>query len=170
MSLYAETVPILGTMLSNLEKWIDAAHEHAKKKSFDPNVLLTQRLAPDMFPLYRQIQSACDQAKFSVARPTGKDAPTHEDGEQSWDELRARIKSVREFVAGFQESDFAGAEERVVPLRFLPGKATLGADYARQMSMPNFWFHLTTTYAILRHNGVELGKRDFIGALTLRDL
>jgi hypothetical protein len=170
MSLYAETVPALVRMLTNLEAWIDTALEHAKKKGYDPQVLLGQRLAPDQFPLVKQIQTACDHAKFAVSRVSGKETPSHPDTEQTWDEIRARIHRVREYVQSFQESDFAGAETRVVPLRLAPGKGMLAPDYVREMAMPNFWFHVTTAYAILRHNGVELGKRDYVGRVTLRDL
>lgn len=157
-------------MLKSLDTWLVKAEEHAKARSFDPAVLLSSRLAPDMFPLRRQIQSVCDGVKFLAARVTGKDAPKHEDGEQSWDELRARIADVLAFVGGVGAADFSGADARVVPLSFMPGKGMLAADWAREMNVPNTYFHLCVAYAILRHNGVNLGKIDFLSSLTLRDL
>jgi hypothetical protein len=160
----------LAKVLGAVSGWLDKAEAHAKAKNFDPNTLLTARLAPDMFPLARQIQSACDGVKFYASRLAGKQAPKHPDTEQTIDELRARIKSVLEHAASFRPSDYAGADSLVVPLPFMPGKGMLGADYAREMLMPNTYFHLATAYAILRHNGVELGKYDFLASLTLRDL
>lgn len=170
MSLYDETVPQLSKMLGNLSAWLDAAVEHSQAKKYDASVLLASRLAPDMFPLRRQIQAACDQAKLAPARVTGKDAPKHEDGEQSLDELRARIAEVRAYLATYSAADFEGKDERIVALPFLPGKGMRAADYVREQVLPNFYFHAAMTYAILRHNGVDVGKRHFIGSLNLRDL
>jgi hypothetical protein len=168
MSLYESSAPQFKKMLAQLDKWLDTATEHAKKKSFDPNVFVTARLAPDQYPFVRQVQSACDSAKFTCARLTGKEAPKHPDTEQTIDELHARVRAVMSYLDTFKPADFAGAETRAIDLPFLEGKKMLGAHYLNEMALPNFYFHLTTAYAILRHNGVDLGKRDFIGGLTLQ--
>jgi uncharacterized protein len=169
MSLYQASVPQLKKMLNNLDKWLDAAVAHAAKKSFEPAVLLTARLAPDQYSLTRQIQACCDGAKFTAARLAGKEAPKHPDTETTLEELRARIRSTLEFLDTVTEADFAGAKERVITLPFMPGKALTAADYLNEMALPNFYFHLTTAFAILRHNGVDVGKTAFIGSLNLRD-
>jgi hypothetical protein len=170
MWLYESSVVPFKKMLCNVEKWLERAAAHAQSKAFDVNVLVGARLAPDQYPLVRQIQAACDGAKFSSARLTGKEPPKHPDTEQTIDELRARVRTCVAWLDTLAPGDFAGAEERVVPLSFLEGKGMLGRDYLREMALPNFYFHVTTAYAILRHNGVNLGKIDFLGALSLRDL
>jgi hypothetical protein len=169
MSLYESAVLQTKKMLGNLEKWLDAGVAYAQKKSFDPGVLLVARLAPDQYALTRQVQAACDAAKFLAARLAGKDPPKHPDTEQTVDEVKKRIQAVVAYLDTFTPADFAGAETRHVELAFLEGKYVLGSDYAREMALPNFYFHVTTAYAILRHNGVDLGKRDFIGGLTTHD-
>ena len=169
MSLYEASVPQFAKMLENVGKWLDKSVEHAKAKKFEPNVLVNARLAPDQYPLARQIQSCCDSAKFTCARLTGKEAPKHPDTETTIDELRARVSTVVSYLKTFERKDFEGAETRKVLLPFMPGKAMLGADYLNEMALPNFYFHVTHTYAILRHNGVDLGKMDFIGSMALRD-
>lgn len=170
MSLYREIVPPLDKMLANLAGWLDAATAHANARGFDPETFVRSRLAPDQFDLRRQVQATCDQAKFAAARVSGKEPPKHPDTEQTMDELRARIRTVREYLATFSEQDFEGAEARVVPLFFLPGKGMLAGDWLRELGLPNFYFHATTAYAILRSDGVPLGKTAFIGSLSLRDL
>ncbi|MBS2016302.1 MAG: DUF1993 domain-containing protein [Deltaproteobacteria bacterium] len=162
MSLYAN-VTQMKTMLHNLDRWLVKAGEHAKSKGFDPNVLLQSRLAPDQYPLIRQIQAACDAAKFAAARVAGKAPPSHPDDETTYEQARARIAKVTDYLASFSANDFEGGETRKVPLSFLPGKGMVGEKYLAQMASPNFYFHVTTAYAILRHNGVDLGKRDYIG-------
>jgi hypothetical protein len=156
-------------LLGQLDQWIEKTHAFAQSKKFDPNNLLTARLAPDQYPLVQQIRSACDAAKFCAARVTGKDAPKHPDDEKTFEELRARIKSVIAYLDTFTAKDFEGAAERNVVLPFLGGKAMKGADYFCELGLPNFYFHVNHTYAILRHNGVDLGKMDYTGSLTLRD-
>ncbi len=168
MSLYDLSVPQFKKMLGNLDKWLETSEAYAQKKSFDPNVLLAARLAPDQYPLTRQIQSACDSAKFAVVRLTGKEGPKHPDTEQTIAELHARVKSCVAFLDSVKKEDFAGAETRKVELPFLENSVLLGTDYLVEMALPNFYFHITTAYAILRHNGVDVGKRDFIGSLTLQ--
>lgn len=170
MTLYAEIVPPIDKMLANLEAWLDIATENAQARKFDPELFLRSRLAPDQFDLTRQIQSACDHAKFAAARASGKEPPKHPDTEKTLDELRARIRTVRQYLATFSEKDFEGAESRVVPLSFLPGKAMLAPDWLREYSLPSFYFHATTAYAILRADGVPLGKAAYVGTLSLRSL
>ena len=167
MSLYELTIPQFKNTLSQVEKWLDAAVEYAKTKSFEPNVLLTLRLAPDQYPLVRQIQSVCDTAKFTPARLTGKEAPKHPDTEQTIDELRTRIRAVLEYLDGYKPAELAGTETAQVNLPWMPGKHVLGADYVSQLQLPNFYFHATLAYEILRHNGVPLGKSDFIGHMSI---
>jgi hypothetical protein len=169
MSLYEASVPQLKKMLNNADKWLEAAVAHAKTKSFDPAVLLTARLAPDQYPLTRQIPAFCDAAKFAAARLTGKDPPKHPDTETTLDELRARIRAVVEYLDTFTAEDFAGAKDRMIELSFMPGKVMTAGDYLNEMALPNFYFHVTTAYAILRHNGVELGKMIYLGSINLRD-
>lgn len=170
MSFYAETVTQMSKMLTNLDGWLDAGVEHAKSKGYEPSVLLVARLAPDQYHLIKQVQAACDSAKFAAARLTGKTPPAHPDTEQTLDEVRARINSVLDYLKTFNEADFEGAETRVIPLSFMPGKGMKGTDYLREMALPNFYFHVSMAYAILRNNGVDLGKRHFIGSLVLQDL
>ena len=132
--------------------------------------LASSRLAPDQYPLTRQVQAACDGAKFAAARLAGKEAPSHPDTEETFDQLRARIAATRDFLKSITAEDFEGAETRLVKLPFLPGKGQLGRDHLVQMALPNFYFHVASAYSILRHNGVPVGKLDYIGGLTLQDL
>ena len=144
-------------LLNQLDAWLIAGEAHAKKKSFDPSVLVAARLAPDQYPLVRQVQSACDAAKSAVARLTGKEPPSHPDTEKTMDELHARIRTCVAYLDTFTAADFVGADKRVVTLPFLEGKTLLAGDYLNELALPNFYFHLTTAYAILRHNGVDTG-------------
>ncbi len=170
MSNAHATVVQLTKMLKNLDAWLDKAVEYANKKKFDPNVLLQSRLFPDMQPLMFQIQASCDGAKFCAARLSGKEAPKHPDTETTLEQIRPRIKAVIEFCSSFKESDFAGVESRTIPLGFMPGKGLKASDYLDELQVPNTYFHFTTAYAILRHNGVELGKQDFLGSLKIIDV
>jgi hypothetical protein len=156
-------------MLGQLETWLGAATDHAKARGFDPNVLVEARLAPDQFPFVRQVQAACDTAKLATARLTAKDAPSHPDTETTLDELRARIRGVITYLEGISEADYAGAATRVITTPRWEGKVMSGADYFMEHAVPNFFFHVTHAYALLRHNGVPLGKRDYLGAQTRRD-
>ncbi|MEP7119327.1 MAG: DUF1993 domain-containing protein [Byssovorax sp.] len=169
MSLYEASVPQLKKMLTNADKWLEAAVEHAKAKGFDPNILASARLAPDMYPLTRQIQSIADGAKFCAARITGKEAPKHPDTETTIDELRARLQTVIAYLDTFTAKDFEGAKDRLVELPFMPGKTLSTADFLNEMSLPNFYFHAVTAYDILRHNGVPLGKMGYIGSMNMKD-
>ena len=154
--------------LGQFDKFFDAAAEYATKKKFDPTVYMTLRLSPDQFGFARQVQIACDTAKQAASRMTGKDAPVQADDEKTLDELRARVKSVITYLDGFSEKDFEGAATRSVTQPRWEGKTMTGADYFLEHALPNFYFHATHVYAILRHNGVDVGKRDFLGALTMR--
>ena len=127
------------------------------------------RLAPDQYPLVRQIQSICDQPKFLAARLTGKEPPKHPDTETTMTEIRARIHTALAHFETIKAEDFEGAEKRNVELPFMPGKAMHGVDFVHELTIPNFYFHLTLAYAILRHNGVDLGKMDYIGDLKTFD-
>jgi len=156
-------------MLGQLEKWLDAADAHAKAKGFDPDILVDGRLAPDQFAFARQVQSACDTAKLATARLTGKDAHAHPDTEKTLAELGVRVRAVIAYLEGISETDYAEAATRVVTTPRWEGKVMSGADYFMEHAVPNFFFHLTHAYAILRHNGVNLGKRDYLGAQSRRD-
>jgi hypothetical protein len=169
MNFVADSISQLKKMLNNLDGWIDKAVAHGKARSFDPVVLVEARLAPDQYSFARQVQSACDSAKFAAARLSGKEAPKHPDTEKTIDELRARIRACVAYLDTFKPADFAGAEERPITLPFMPGKVMSGDDYLVEMVLPNFYFHATTAYAILRHNGVDVGKMDYLGSLSLRD-
>lgn len=156
-------------MLRNLRGWLDKAEAHAKAKSFDVNVLADARLAPDQYSLAGQIQATCDQAKYLAGYLSGKKAPTHPDTEKTVAELRARIQACLGFVETMQDSDFAGSAERKVSPPWLSGKWFKGEDYLVELALPNFYFHASMVYAILRHNGVDLGKMDYIGSITIQD-
>jgi hypothetical protein len=155
--------------LRNVEQWMDKAAAHAKAKSFDLDVLAQARLAPDQFCFVQQVQGACDQAKYAAAYLGGKPPPSHPDTEKTFDELRQRIRKCLDFVGTVKANDLAGAEERKVAPGWLGGKWLRGDDYLVHVAIPNFFFHATMAYAILRHNGVELGKMDYIGSLPMKD-
>lgn len=159
----------MAVQLGQLSRWLDKAAAFAATKKFDADTLLGARLAPDQFPLLRQIGSACDTAKNSVARLTGKTAPTHPDDQKTLAECQARIKDVIAFVGTVSPADYAKAAEARIMFPWMPGKFLAGADYLVQFAIPNFHFHLSHAYAILRHNGVELGKGDFLGNLNWHD-
>jgi len=158
----------MNKMLGQLDTWLVKAVEYAQKKPFDANTLLVFRLAPDQYPFVRQVQLSCDHAKFAPARLTGKEAPKHPDDEQTIDGLHARIRSVRSWLDAFGAADLEGAEKRVVTLPRWEGKGLIGEDFLLEYAMPNFYFHVTHAYAILRHNGVDLGKKDYVGEVSLR--
>ncbi len=169
MNLYEATVPQLTKMLKNLDLWLTKAEAHAKAKAFDVNTLLTARLAPDQYPLVKQIQGTCDAAKFTAFRLSGKEAPAHPDTEQTIEELHARIGKCVDYLNTLTPGDFETAGTRWVTLPFMPGKKIIGQNYAVEIALPNFYFHLTTAYAILRHNGVDVGKTDYIGSVSVLD-
>ncbi len=165
ISLYDASVPIYRRMLGNLDACLAKAEDNARGRGFEPGVLLDARLAPDMLPMRRQVQIACDAAKYGIARISGTDAPKHEDNETTFAELHARIAQTLAFIDGVPRERIDGQEAREVkvPLR----DRTLQFDalsFLTGWSLPNFFFHVTTAYALLRHNGVDLGKQDYLGA------
>jgi hypothetical protein len=168
MNLYDATVPIFTKLLKNVDRWLDKVAAYADQKKFDPEILMTARLAPDQYPFIRQIQSACDQAKFTCAKMTGKEPPVHPDTEKTIAELRQRIKTVVEYLATFKREDFNGAEERACSHTWMGGKSMRGGDYLDHLSLPNFHFHMTTAYSILRHNGLDIGKNDYLVDLPFK--
>ena len=166
--LYDVTVVQFTKMLNNLSRILDKSLVLATTKKFEPEVLMQSRLAPDQFNFLRQVQIACDTAKFAAARLTGKEAPLHEDNEKTPAELKARIDTVIAYLGTFAPKDFAGADERRVTTPRWQGKYLTGAEFAVQHAIPNFYFHVTTAYSILRHNGLDIGKGDFLGEMPYK--
>jgi uncharacterized protein len=167
--MYYQVISQCTQTLKNLETCLDKADQHAAAKKFDVGVLMASRLAPDMKDFIYQVQSACDYVKAGAAWLSGQTPPKHEDNEQTIDELRARIRKTVAFAETVKEAQYAGASERKVKLSWAPGKIIGGADYLLQMTIPNAFFHIAMAYAILRHNGVEVGKMDFLGPINLVD-
>jgi hypothetical protein len=150
--------------LDNLDTILDKAVASAEARKFDPQVFLSSRLAPDMFPLTRQVQIACDFCKGTMARLGGVENPKMEDTETTFADLKARVAKTREFVKGVAESGFAGSETREIAFQAGPNQMQFpGQPYLLGYALPNLYFHMAMAYAILRHNGVDLGKRDFLG-------
>jgi hypothetical protein len=168
MSIYEFTIPQLAKMLRNIDGWLVKATSYAEAKKFSVDHLVKARLAPDQFAFDQQVQAACDTAKFLAARLAGKDAPAHPDTETTVAQLRERVQKVSAYVGTFTAADFAGADERKIALPRWEGKWMRGDEYAINHALPNFYFHATTAYAILRHSGVDVGKRDYLGAIPLR--
>jgi uncharacterized protein len=166
--MYYEIFGQFKKQLAQLDKWLDAATTFAQSRSFDPNVFAGLRLAPDQFTFARQVQATCDTAKAAASRLTGKEAPTHPDTETTLVELQARIRSVVAYLDGLSAKDFEASASRVVSQPRWEGKVMSGADYFVEHALPNFFFHISHAYAILRHNGVPVGKRDYLGALSLK--
>ena len=164
-----DAIRLFAKTLQNLERWMDKAAEHAKAKSFEVDVLAQARLAPDQYELVRQVQALCDQAKYAAAYLGGKQPPSHPDTEKTFAELKQRIEKCLGFLETVQAKDLAGADERKVSPPWLRGSWLTGADYLTHVAVPNFFFHATMAYAILRHNGVPLGKMDFVGSLPMRE-
>jgi hypothetical protein len=164
ISLYAVTVPVYTRLLTALRANLGKAEAYAAEKKFKPEVLVAARLAPDMLPLSFQVQMATDYVKGSLARLSGRDLPAWADEEKTIADLQARIDKALAFAAGFAPADIDGNEQRAITLKTRTGETTLdGQTYLVTRALPNFYFHTTTAYAILRHNGVPLGKSDFIG-------
>ena len=162
--MYSASVPVFTAMLGNLSHFLDKAQAHADEKKYDPIVLTQYRLAPDMLPFTRQVFIACDTAKNAVARLGGIDAPKFEDTETTLPELKARIQKTLDFLASVPADKINGTEDK--PITFPAGRdktrTMQGEAYLKHHATPNFYFHVTTAYAILRHNGVPLGKTDFL--------
>jgi len=167
--MYYQVISQCTQTLKNLETWLDKAEQLAAAKKFDVGVLMTCRLAPDMKPFIYQVQSACDYVKAAAAWLSGQTPPKHEDNEQTIEELRARIRKTIAFAESVKEAQYADASECKVSLSWAPGKVIGGKDYLLQMTIPNIFFHIAMAYAILRHNGVDVGKMDFLGPINLVD-
>ncbi len=166
VSLYDLSIPALTLGLNNLSAILDKAAAHAEAKKIEPKVLADTRLIADMFPLARQVQISCDTAKGAAARLAGVEAPKHEDNETTLAELKARVAKTLDFINSIKAAQLAGAETREIVLQF--PRVTLkftGLDYLRKFVLPNFYFHESIAYAILRENGVDLGKGDYLGAV-----
>ena len=166
ITMHSASVPIFVKMLGNVAVWLDSAEAHAAAKKFDVAVLLNSRLAPDMLPLTRQIQIACDSAKFGVSRLAGGDAPKFEDTEATVAELKARLANTVAYLKSVPAALLDGTEAKdiEVPTRAGEPLKFKGEAYLKHFVLPNLFFHVTTVYALLRHNGVELGKKDFLNA------
>lgn len=166
--IYDLTVPQFAKTLKNLDAILDKAAGFADSKKFDVEVLLQSRLAPDQFNFIRQVQIACDTAKLGASRLTGKSAPAQEDNEKTLSEVKARIQSVITYLESFKPEDFKNAMTTTISQPRWEGKTLTGEQYVIHHMIPNFYFHITTAYAILRHNGVDIGKKDYLGAMPYR--
>jgi hypothetical protein len=162
--MYQASAPRFVNTLGNLAAILDKAQAHCDARKIDPLVLTGYRLFPDMFPLSRQVQIACDTAKGAVARLAGAEIPKHEDSERTFAELKARIAKTIDFVQSVKRERVDGAEDKEIVLQMRSGERRFtGLQYLLGHALPNFYFHVTTAYNILRHNGVELGKADYLG-------
>ena len=165
MSFHDATVPAFLQILGSLEGLLTKAEAHCKAKNIQPEVLLSARLYPDMYPLTRQIQTASDFAAKTCARLTGSEVPSVPDTEKTFEELQQRIAKTVDYLKAFKPAQFEGAEAKDITFPSGPGKTTTlkGQQYLSNFALPNFYFHAATAHGILRHNGVEIGKRDFLG-------
>jgi len=164
ITMYSASVPRFAHTLKNLSGILTKAQDHALARKIDPAVLLSARLFPDMFAFTRQVQVACDTAKGAAARLAGQEVPKHEDTEQSFAELQQRIAKVIAFIESIPADRIDGSEGRKIVLTLRGEEVTFnGLQYLTGFALPNFYFHVVTAYDILRHNGVEVGKRDFLG-------
>ncbi len=169
-NLYDFTVPVFINQLNGLKNVLTKAEAHAKEAGLDEATLLNDALIADMFPLKKQVQLSSDHSKGTVARLSGKENPKMEDTEATFAELQSRLDKTIEFIQSVSQADFVGAEERQIILHYYPGKYMLGKDYARFYALPNFMFHVTTAYGIIRKNGVQIGKADFANELPFHEL
>jgi hypothetical protein len=165
LSIHSASVPVFVRVLGSMLSWLDKAQAHAEARKFDPNNYLSLRLAPDMLPFTKQIQIASDMIKGCVARLAGQEAPAWEDNEATLDDLRARIRKTIDYVQSVPAALIEGSDDRAISLPTRTGEPRrfTGESYLTQFVLPNVYFHATTTYALLRNAGVELGKRDFLG-------
>ncbi len=166
LSMYQASIPVFVRNLTNLSAILKKAEAHALAKKIDPEVFINARLAPDMFPLSRQIQIATDGIKGAAARLAGAEIPSYPDTEKTFAELQARIATTLNFIKNFSAKDIDGSEQRQITLK-VGGQelAFQGQPYLLNFVLPNLYFHISIAYAILRHNGVELGKKDYLGGL-----
>jgi hypothetical protein len=167
ISMYQASVPPIIRALTNLHTILEKAAAHAEARKFDPSVLVSARLYPDMYPLSRQVQIATDMAKGGASRLAGKEIPKFEDNESSFPELMARLDKTIALLETFKPDEIDGSEEKTITLQLHERTLTFkGQQYLLDYVLPNVYFHTTTAYAILRHNGVEIGKKDFIGKIS----
>jgi hypothetical protein len=164
ISMHSASAPVFIRMFSNLLVWLDKAQAHAEVRKFDANNYLGLRLAPDMLPFARQIQIASDGAKGCMARLAGVEVPKWEDNEVTLTDLRARVQKTIDYVKSFSAAQIDGSEGRDITIPTRGGELKFsGEAYLKHYAMPNFYFHTTTAYALLRHAGVEIGKSDYLG-------
>ena len=164
ISMYQASVPVFSKMMGNLATILEKAAAHAEANKIDPAVLMQARLYPDMYPLARQVMIATDNAKGCIARLAGVEPPRYEDNETTFPQLIARLKKTIDFISGFKPTQIDGSEETDISFKLGPYEINMkGQAYLLHFATPNFYFHITTAYAILRHHGVPIGKQDFMG-------
>ena len=168
--MYNATVPVFVRSLTALRAILEKAESFVADKKIDESVVLQARLALDQFPFVQQVQIACDNAKGTAGRLAEVEIPKMEDNEKTLAELKERIDKTLAFLQSLSFEQFEGSEDRKIPIYFMPEKYLLGLEYVTDLAIPNFYFHLTTAYDILRHNGMDLGKGDYIGNLVFKDL
>ena len=166
--IFELTVLQFTKMLENLTSILEKSTVHADSKKFEMDVLLQARLAPDQFNLIRQVQIACDTAKLCASRLTTKEAPIHADTEKTLSDIKLRIESTINYLKTFSPEDFKDASKRHISQPRWEGQYLTGEEFVLNHAIPNFYFHLTTAYAILRHNGVEIGKKDYLGKMPFK--
>ncbi len=167
--MYNITVPVFIRSLTNLSLMLDKAQEFSEQKKFDVENLLNDRLAPDQYPLLKQVQIACDAAKGTAARLAGLEVPKFEEPLKTVSDLKQRIEKTIDFLRSIRPEQIEGSEDKKVPVWYMPGKWLTGFEYISEIYLPNFFFHVTTAYSILRHRGVNLGKSDYLGQLSLKE-
>lgn len=170
MNLFDISIPHMSRSVGQVLVWLDKAQAHADARKFDVNVLLTARLAPDQWHFTRQVQQIVATPLRLANLLRGQAPPDNVEIEPTVAAIRAAVESTRERLVPLRSSEFDGAAERVIPLPFMPGKGMAAPDFVQQFALPNFYFHAVTAYSILRHNGVDVGKPDFLAPLSLRDL
>lgn len=165
ITMYSASAPVFVRMLGNLQQWLDKARAHAEARKFDPNNFVGLRLAPDMLPLNRQVQIASDAAKACMARLAGVEVPSWEDKETTLAELRERVAKTIDYVKSFSAAQIDGSEDKqiTIPRRTSEPLVMDGESFLKHYALPNLYFHVTTTYALLRQGGVEIGKADYLG-------
>jgi hypothetical protein len=167
ISMFQTSVPVLIRTLTNLREILNKAAAHAEARKIDPAVLISARLYPDMYPLSRQVQIATDMAKGGASRLAGREIPKYDDNESTFPELVARLDKTIAYLNTFKSEEIDGSEDRTITLTLHQNTLTFtGQTYLLHYVLPNVYFHVTTAYGILRHNGVEIGKRDFIGSIA----
>jgi uncharacterized protein len=169
--MYHQTIRQFARTLRNLDAILGKAITYAETRKFDPNNFITARLFPDMLPFAAQIRIACDSAKAAAANLSGKEAPKHEDNETTFAELRGRIGKCLAYLDSFKEADFAATSgATMIKLPNHPGKGLLAEEYLLARQIPNFYFHVVTAYALLRAGGVDVGKKDYLGQLDVKEV